>query len=47
MVIISIEEATEAEITLEAIIEETSRVTITISITAIFSCKDIKLTKQQ
>ena len=37
MVIISIEEAIEVEITLEAIIEETSRITITIiSITALF-----------
>ena len=48
MVIISIEEAIEGEITLEAIMEETSRITITvISMTAIFSSKDIKITKQQ
>ena len=48
MVIISIEEAIEREITLEAIIEATSRITITIiPITAIFSSKDIKVTKQQ
>ena len=48
MVIISIEEAIEGEITLEAIIEETSRITITIiSIAAIFSSKDINITKQQ
>ena len=48
MVINSIEETIEGEITLEAIIEETSRITITIiSMTAIFSSKDIKITKQQ
>ena len=48
MVIISIEEAIEGETTLEAIIEETARITITImSITAILSSKDIKKTKQQ
>ena len=48
MVIISIEEAIEGEITLEAILEETTRITITIiSITAIFSSKDIKITKKQ
>ena len=47
MVIISIEEAIEGEITLEAIIEETSRITITIISTATFSSKDIKVTKQQ
>ena len=48
MVIISIEEAIKGEITLEEIIEETSRITITvISITAVFSSKDIKITKQQ
>ena len=48
MVIISIEEAIGGEITLEAVIEETSRITITIiSKTAIFRSKDIKITKQQ
>ena len=48
MVIISIEEAIEVENTLEAIIEETSLITITIiSMTVIFSSKDIKITKQQ
>ena len=48
MIIISIEEAIEGEITLEALIEETSQITITIiSIAAIFSSKDIKITKQQ
>ena len=48
MVIISIEEAIGEEITLEAIIEETSQITITrISITAIFISKDVKTTKQQ
>ena len=42
-----IEEAIEGEITLEAITEETSRITITIiSIPAILSSKDIKKTKQ-
>ena len=42
MVIISIEEAIEGEITLEAIIEETSRITITmISIRAIPSSRFI------
>ena len=48
LVIISIEEAIEGGITLEAIIEATSGTTITIiPITAIFSSKDIKVTKQQ
>ena len=48
MVMISIEEAIEGEITLEAIIAATSRITITtIPITAIFSSKVIKITKQQ
>ena len=48
LVIISIEEAIEGEVTLEAIKEETSRITTTkISITAIFSSKNIKTTKQQ
>ena len=47
MVIISIEEAIDGEIFLEAIIEETSRITILFSIRAIFSSKDITITKQQ
>ena len=48
MIIISIEEAIEGEITSEAITEATSRITITIiPLTAIFSSKDIKVTKQQ
>ena len=48
MVITSIEEAIEVEITLEAIIEATSRKTITIiPITAFFRSKDIKVTKRQ
>ena len=48
MVISSIEEAIKGEITLEAIIEETSRITITIiSKTAFFSSKDIKITTEQ
>ena len=46
LVIISMEEAIQGEMTLEAIIEETSRITITISIAANFSSKDVKITKQ-
>ena len=47
-VIISIEEAIEGEISSEALLEEISRITITIvSITENFSSKDIKITKQQ
>ena len=47
MIIISIEETIEGEITLEAMIGEISRITTNLtSITAIFSCKDIKITKQ-
>ena len=48
MVIISIEEAIEGEITSDAIVEETSRITLTIiSIPAILSSNDIKITEQQ